>query len=502
MVGSSVWVKVGGGPQGGEASATSLGFAPSTTVVRGRGPRAAAASKEAGKFRALSRRAGAMMPPMRILYVVHQFYPQFVSGTEQYVLALARAGRAAGDDVRVFTVDPDFRNVDPPTETAEYEHLGVPVTRYRFDKAQVRNHVLTDFHNPEVGAAFRKVLAEFQPHFVHAFHLRWVGIDRMTDMKEAGVPFGVHLMDFWYICPNFLLLRPGGELCEGPPDGGFGCFDCVYTEIEQWAREPWAREQAAKKLAADEFPAHDEAGAEAGYAMSRRREILTKSLKQAAIVYSPSQTVKQLLVNQGAPEEPIALSRYAIDWDLIGTPDPPPETITIGFVGTLAPHKGLDVLLNAFRTLEGDLRLSVHGRFGDFPEFDEKVRQLASPDHRVHFAGGFRRDQLREVLGGLHLLVVPSKWRENTPFVCLEGRAAGLPVIASDLDGMSEAVPQGRGALFRTGDHQDLARVLREQVSAVQARNGQRLDPDRSIPTVPAQYQTFREDYVRLGRSK
>jgi len=65
--------------------------------------------------------------PMRILYVVHQFFPEHISGTEQYVLSLARAGRAAGDDVRVYTVDPDGSHPDRPANVRQYVHRGVPV---------------------------------------------------------------------------------------------------------------------------------------------------------------------------------------------------------------------------------------------------------------------------------------------------------------------------------------------------------------------------------------
>ena len=388
---------------------------------------------------------------MRILYVVHQFYPQFVSGTEQYVLALARAGRAAGDDVRVFTVDPDFQNVEPPQETARYEFLGVPVVRERFDKAAVRNHVLTDYHNPAAGPTFRALLDEFQPEFVHFFHFRWIGLERLDEVQERSIPCAIHLMDFWFVCPNFLLLRPGGEICDGPPDQGLGCFDCVHQGIEQWAREPWAREQHARQLADGAEPVHEDSGQAAGYAMMRRPDILAAALARADLVFAPSTTVRDVLAAAGATSPNLELAHYGVERErLEGLTEPPTDRVVIGFVGTLAPHKGVDVLVRGFRRLVGDdLRLEVHGRFGDFPEFDERLRAEADGDPRIEFRGGFGREDLGRVLGGLHMLVVPSTWRENTPFVCLEGRAAGLPVIASDLPGMAEAVPEGRGAPLR-----------------------------------------------------
>ena len=44
--------------------------------------------------------------------------------------------------------------------------------------------------------------------------------------KRNGLRVCVTLMDFWYLCPRFTLLRSDGGLCEGPPDGGIGCVSC------------------------------------------------------------------------------------------------------------------------------------------------------------------------------------------------------------------------------------------------------------------------------------
>ena len=99
------------------------------------------------------------------------------------------------------------------------------------------------------------------------------------------------------------------------------------------------------------------------------------------------------------------------------------------------------------------------------------------------------------VLGRLHVLVVPSLWRENTPFVVLEARAAGLEVVTSDLSGMTEAVPPGRGRAFAAGDPSALRGALAAAVADVRARGGRRLPLDRSIEDIQAQYAGFRRRY-------
>ena len=437
---------------------------------------------------------------MRVLYVLHQFYPKYVSGTEQYVLSLARAGRARGDDVRVFALDPDFREQEPATSLDEYEWLGVPTTLYRFDKSAIRNHILTDYHNPEVGGPFRELLDSFEPDAVHFFHLRWNGIDRLDEVASRGIPSFVHLMDFWFVCPIFLLMKHDGTQCDGPPDGGLGCFDCTWGGVRAELDESGDLDAVRSLSAAGETPRHDDSNAQLALAMARRLPMLVEALAGADRVFAPSRTVERLLRANGHALQRLELVPYALDLELIGrSACPQPDPIVFGFVGTLAPHKGLDCLIAAFRQVTDDsVRLRVHGRFGDYPAFDDEVRALADGDTRIEFCGSFDRDRLPEILGGLHAVVVPSRWRENTPFVCLEARAAGLALIASDVEGIAEMSDDGepsRLRLFANGDSDALAAALSASVGELRERAGARLPPDPSLPSLPQQYEAFRQVY-------
>ncbi|MSR47359.1 MAG: glycosyltransferase [Planctomycetes bacterium] len=465
---------------------------------------------------------------MRVLYVVHQFFPKYISGTEQYVLALARAGRAAGDDVRVYTVDPDWNGADRPETLVRHEFAGVPVVCHDFKKSPVENHVLVDWWNPAVGPNFRAFLDEFRPDIVHFFHLRFLGIERLEEVAARGIKSVVHLMDFWFVCPSFLLLRhepvvqpnaadsdpathphaadshPAAHKllqCDGPPDGGYGCFDCVHTVMAPWAREPWARGRHVERRAAGEFPADEQSGEQAGFAMIERPRRVAAALARVDHVIAPSRTVQAAFAKAGLVLPQLEVVPYAIDWSLLEALSAAPVSgIHVGYMGTFAPHKGLAVLLEAMSSLpDGDVTLHCFGRFGDFPGYDARLRELAAGDRRIVFPGPFRREQLASVLGQLQVLVVPSLWRENTPFVALEGRAAGLELITSDLDGMTECVPAGRGRTFAPGDAADLGRALVEAVAAVRARGGKRLPVDRSIPAIAEQWAEFKARYRSLS---
>jgi glycosyltransferase involved in cell wall biosynthesis len=118
-------------------------------------------------------------------------------------------------------------------------------------------------------------------------------------------------------------------------------------------------------------------------------------------------------------------------------------------VGRLAHQKGFDVLLEAWAhagpAVEGvDLLFA-----GDGPERASLERQAAELGlgTRVRFLGSADPEQLAALYRGASLLACPSRW-EGLPLVCLEAMASGCPVVASDVDGIPDAVVPGETGLL------------------------------------------------------
>jgi glycosyltransferase involved in cell wall biosynthesis len=100
-------------------------------------------------------------------------------------------------------------------------------------------------------------------------------------------------------------------------------------------------------------------------------------------------------------------------------------------------------------------------------ELRAEAERMGAPD-AVVFAG-FRRD-VPAVLAASDVLLLPSE-NECLPMVILEAMASGLPVIATDVAGISEAVEDGvTGRLVAAGDTEGLARAVIEILG----------DPDRA----------------------
>jgi len=144
------------------------------------------------------------------------------------------------------------------------------------------------------------------------------------------------------------------------------------------------------------------------------------------------------------------------------------KNLQVGYIGTIFEHKGVDLLVKAFLKLPEDARarLKVYGDTNQFPDYARSVIALAETNHvarsKIDFAGTFPNERLGEVLQDLDVLIVPSRWYENTPLVIQSALATKTPVIATDLGGMSELVRHRvNGLLFNLNDADGLAEQIR-----------------------------------------
>jgi glycosyltransferase involved in cell wall biosynthesis len=145
-------------------------------------------------------------------------------------------------------------------------------------------------------------------------------------------------------------------------------------------------------------------------------------------------------------------------------PQSAPETngtVNLVCVARFSPQKSQALLVRALQGVDEPWQLSF---VGEGPLEDE-VRRLASDrgiDHRVDFLGA--RDDVGSLLAHSHIFVLPSNW-EGFPLTILEAMRAGLPVVASDVGGVREAVIDGvTGYLIPRDDAQALAERLRQLI--------------------------------------
>lgn len=139
------------------------------------------------------------------------------------------------------------------------------------------------------------------------------------------------------------------------------------------------------------------------------------------------------------------------------------------FVGRLVPQKGLGTLLRALAASGLDAPLTVVGDGPARAALEAEARAWLGD--RVRFLGPVFGEQVAELMANSAALVVPSEWYDNAPLVVYQAFAAGLPVLASDIDGLPEVVEHERtGLLVPPGDVAAWAAALRRACGDPSAR--------------------------------
>jgi glycosyltransferase involved in cell wall biosynthesis len=138
----------------------------------------------------------------------------------------------------------------------------------------------------------------------------------------------------------------------------------------------------------------------------------------------------------------------------------PKGTPVLGTLGRLHVNKGIDVMVRALALLKAQGVDAVLKIAGDGPEMPHLTRLIINEgvSDRVQFAGWI--DEPADYLHGLDLFVLPSRV-EPFGLVVAESMAAGVPVVATDIDGPKEILQHGAlGQLCAAEDPQALATAI------------------------------------------
>lgn len=145
------------------------------------------------------------------------------------------------------------------------------------------------------------------------------------------------------------------------------------------------------------------------------------------------------------------------------------EPFVVTFVGRIAEHKGVHVMLDAAaraaRTTRRPVQVRVVGSSGyggdQGPDaYEAGIRRRAQAlGLQATFTGWVEEDAVARELRTASVVCVPSLWAEGMPLTVLQAMAAGAPVVGSDSAGVAEAVGPA-GLLSAAGDAEALAASL------------------------------------------
>jgi glycosyltransferase involved in cell wall biosynthesis len=412
---------------------------------------------------------------LRVLLTVQQFLPRYSGGAEVLTRDTGLEMLARGHEVHVLTVDPDARGKSIDVSYEDYDYLGLKVRALGLPRRFKLDLVRDEYDNDLVADHVRSYVNRIKPDAVHMFHLMRLSGSVIDLFLELGVPVVYTPTDFWAICVRTTLQKPSGELSTGPDEISSNCLECRSAESllpkealpNAVGKQEFYRKLAERALAKE---ANEPRNMAALRVMLARTEFLRERVNALDAILAPTKLMQQMLTANGINPGLVTISRYGMDTSGFQDAKRPRSglgELRIGYMGTIHRHKGLHVLLEAFKELprSNGATLRVCGSLEYYPDYAREVYDLAAQDPRINFAGTFPNEQMASELGKIDVLVVPSTWYENTPLVIYSALVAGIPVVASNLGGMAEIVRHGKhGLLFEPGDPEDLARQLRRLI--------------------------------------
>lgn len=357
---------------------------------------------------------------MRVVKVIHGFPPDYMAGSEVYSYHLAKELIKQSIETFVFTrveneFDKNYKIYDEKFEDINIQRVNKPKRDYLYEDK---------FYDANMDKIFKKYLEKIKPDIVHFGHLSHLSTNLIKIAKEFNIPIVYTIHDFWLFCIKGQMINQNGEICEIPSiDNCTKCSNYVVdnNKVEQ--------------------------------SFNHMKEIINL----VDVFISPSHILRDFFIQQGVDSHRIKYLKYGFNTEKIiynkkvFTKD---SKINFGFMGRVIPTKGIKVLVDSFKMLPNE-RLSIYGNTG--------VQKRFLETDNIIFKGGYDNNTINKVLNDIDVLIVPSIWYENAPLVIQEAFLAGIPVLTSNIGGMSELVKDGmNGFTFKVGDSKDLTLLIKK----------------------------------------
>ena len=175
--------------------------------------------------------------------------------------------------------------------------------------------------------------------------------------------------------------------------------------------------------------------------------LMKKLFGSPAVVISPSQFLREFYLTRGFfPQSLVEIVRNPLTFDLaVPAKKNGDGPIKFLYVGQIESHKGVVELVQAFLGLDKKLAAELH-IVGGGSELD-KIKKLSQSDSRISVYGRVERPDLPGIYAGMDVTVVPSLCYENSPTVIFESFASGVPVLASNIEGIAELIRENENGL-------------------------------------------------------
>jgi glycogen(starch) synthase len=369
---------------------------------------------------------------VRILHLTDNYFP-VIGGLERSVQSVSRLQYSRGHQVAVVTAQ---RSDSPPLESSD----GVEIHRlplalqsipgaYKDPAARVFFPTVPD---PVFARAYTKVLRDFLPDVIH--NHGWIWFSAAGPSRRSGAAIVSTAHDYGAVCVKKTYFVDGGP-CIGPTFSR-----CLRCSVDQYGPKGIPLSLGLR------------------YSSRLNRSIsvwtgLSGAVASAGTAPRVADRQSISVVPSYVPDTVLDRARYRQRPSFV-----PPAGPYIFYAGSLGPHKGVAVLLEAHARLRRE-GFGVDVVLAGVPHAGSP---LAVEGEGVTLVTSVPHDEVMAAWANAAVGVVPSVWPEPFGQVAVESMASGAPTVVSAVGGLTDVVEDGRsGLVVRPGSAEELGAAIK-----------------------------------------
>ena len=336
-----------------------------------------------------------------------------VGGAETYIFGIVKLLRNEGHNIYLFSYD---------SESKKDEHSWI----IKHTKKKSRFLFNRFIFNPRVYSELKQYIKEINPDIIHLHNNYAYSNSVLLALRKFDIPVIHHVHDWGLICPtSWSVYKKNLQVCKSVEGIQLKCLTSGCLPFHHWILT---------------------------YFRNKMRINLERETVDLFI--SPSIKLRDYLKEHNLT--PAIWLPHFIEFEDLKVKIPKQNIIL--YVGVLSVNKGVEYLIKAFPLIKESVKDAKLYIVGDGPERN-KLEQLSKElNVDVKFFGKIPHDKVIEAYAKAKVLIMPSIWMENSPFVLYEAMSAGKPIVASNRGGIVDLVRDGvNGFIVEPANPEEIA---------------------------------------------
>lgn len=337
-----------------------------------------------------------------------------------YTMNLEQLLKSHGHEVAIFSQQYPLNEPSPWSKYWPSEFKMKP-------SLNMLDSLLRPFGLGSVQKHFNAILDDFQPDVVHLNNIHTQLSPILAEMAhERGIRVVWTIHDSKLVCPCYTCMRDG-KWCEE-------CFTDKRAVLQHKC-------MTGGKL-----------GSYIGY-QEANKWTAERLQKCVDTFICPSQFMADTMKRGGFDETKLKIMSNFIDLNKVNDSDGTKQDYYV-YLGQLNPIKGIRTLCKAAASLP--YKLVVIG--GGFIE--EELRATYANANNIDFKGQLNWDEIKPLVAGAKMMVLPSECSENNPISIIESLSLGTPVLGANIGGIPELLNESNGCVFESGNQKNLQDMI------------------------------------------